>query len=146
MYNHVLIAIDTSQESEQVLRKGIELARLYGSRVEVIHVLELPMPMIGEMALVDTYFNSEEYMRVVKETMIGLLKKVNLPENSLHLEAGLPAAAVVSYAKDHQMDLIVTGSHGKSGLKLLLGSVASGILHKAGCDVLVYRLKGEAKG
>jgi universal stress protein A len=146
MYNHVLIAIDTSQESEQVLHKGIELAKLYGSCVEVIHVLELPMPMVGEMALVDTYFNSEEYTRVVKETMLALLKKVNLPENCLHLAVGLPASTVVSYAANNQVDLIMTGSHGKSGLKLLLGSVASGILHKAGCDVLVHRLKGEAKG
>jgi len=145
MYNHILIAIDTSKESEQVLHKGIELAGLYGSRVEVIHVLELPMPMVGEMALVDTYFNSEEYTRVVKETMLALLRKVKLPENSLHIAVGLPASTVVTYAANNRVDLIVTGSHGKSGLKLLLGSVASGILHKAGCDVLVYRLKGEAK-
>jgi len=143
MYHNVLIAIDTSKESEQVLRKGIELANLYDASVSVIHVLELPMPMVGELALVDTYFNSEEYTKLIKDTMLVLVKKVNLPESSLHIVSGLPASTVVNYAEKNKMDLIVTGSHGKNGLKLLLGSIASGILHKAKCDVFVYRFHGE---
>jgi len=142
MYNNVLIAIDTSSESEKVLRKGIEIANLTDASVSVIHVLELPMPMVGEMALIDTYFNSEEYTKLVKDMLFALLKKVNLPDSSLHLVSGLPASTVVVYAEKNNVDLIVTGSHGKSGLKLLLGSIASGILHKAKCDVLVYRFKG----
>jgi universal stress protein A len=142
MYNNVLIAIDTSSESEQVLRKGIEIAKLTNAAVSVIHVLELPMPMVGEMALIDTYFNSEEYTKLIKDTLYALLKKVNLPESSLHIVSGLPASTVVHYAENKKADLIVTGSHGKNGIKLLLGSIASGILHKAKCDVLVYRLKG----
>jgi len=141
MYKHVLIAVDTSKESENVLRKGIELANLYDADVKVIHVLELPMPMVGELALVDTYFNSEEYTKLIKDTLVGLLKKVNLPEGSLHIVTGVPAYTVISFAEKNQIDLIVTGSHGKHGLKLLLGSVASGILHKAKCDVFVYRFR-----
>ena len=142
MYHHVLIAIDTSKESEPILRKGIELANLYDASVSVIHVLELPMPMVGELALVDTYFNSEEYTKIIKDAMAALMKKVNLPESSLHIASGLPASTVVNYAEKNKMDLIVVGSHGKNGLKLLLGSIASGILHKAKCDVFIYRLHG----
>lgn len=141
MYNSVLIAIDTSSESELVLRKGIEIAKQSGASVSVIHVLELPMPMVGELALIDTYFNSEEYTKLIKDTLHGLLKKVSLPESCLHIVSGLPASTVVHYADNNKIDLIVSGSHGKNGIKLLLGSVASGILHKAKCDVLVYRLK-----
>lgn len=141
MYNNVLIAIDTSSESDQVLRKGIEIANLTDATVSVIHVLELPMPMVGEMALIDTYFNSEEYTKLIKDALYALLQKVNLPESCLHIVSGLPASTVVHYAGEHNVDLIVTGSHGKKGIKLLLGSIASGILHKAKCDVLVYRLK-----
>jgi universal stress protein A len=140
MYNKVLIAIDTSAEAEQVLRKGIEIANLTDATVSVIHVLELPMPMVGEMALIDTYFNSDEYTKLIKDALYALLKKVNLPENSLQIVGGMPASTVVHYAEENKVDLIVTGSHGKRGIKLLLGSIASGILHKAKCDVLVYRL------
>ena len=141
MYNHVLIAIDTGQESEQVLRKGIELANLYGAVITVVHVLELPMPMVGELALVDTYFNSEEYTRLIKDALLTLLKKVNLPASTLQIISGLPVSTITDFAEKNNMDLIIVGSHGKNGIRLLLGSVASGILHKAKCDVFVYRLK-----
>jgi len=44
-------------------------------------------------------------------------------------------------AKDNDVDLIVTGSHGRHSLQLLLGSTANGILHGAKCDVLAVRIK-----
>lgn len=141
MYKQVLISVDASKESEAVMRKGIEIANLYDAEVTVLHVLELPMPMVGELALVDTYFNSEEYTKLIKESLMELVKKVNLPDSCLQIVTGMPAQTVVSYAEKHHCDLVVTGSHGKSGYKLLLGSVASAILHKARCDIFVYRIK-----
>lgn len=142
MYQKVLISIDASKESSDILKKGIELAKLNKASVQVVHVLELPMPMVGELALVDTYFNSEEYTKVIKDALKKLVKDSGLPESSLQIIAGLPSMAVVNHAEKNHCDLIVTGSHGKSGVKLLLGSVASGILHKAKCDVHVVRVKG----
>ena len=68
----------------------------------------------------------------------GLLERIE--REIRNAQAGLPAAKVVAYAEQQGVDLIVTGSHGKKGLKLLLGSVASGILHKAVCDVFVHRI------
>ena len=142
MYQKVLISIDASKESSDILKKGIALAKLNKASVQVVHVLELPMPMVGELALVDTYFNSEEYTKVIKDALKKLVKDSGLPESSLQIIAGLPSMAVVNHAEKNHCDLIVTGSHGKSGVKLLLGSVASGILHKAKCDVHVVRVKG----
>lgn len=141
MYDRVLIAIDASQESEQVLRKGVELANLYDASITVVHALELPMPMVGELALVDTYFNSEEYIRLVTDALLSLLKKADLPASTLQIISGLPVSTIIDFSENNNMDLIVVGSHGKNGIKLLLGSVASGVLHKAKCDVFVYRLK-----
>jgi universal stress protein A len=142
MYNHVLIAVDSSPESAAVIQKGIDLAKLTGAKVSVVHVLELPMPMVGEMALVDTYFNSEEYTKIIRDAMKKLVTDAGLPGSAVEIIAGLPSSGVVNHAEKNKVDLIVTGSHGKSGVKLLLGSVASGILHKAKCDVFVVRIKG----
>ncbi len=141
MYQHVLIAVDSSPEADQVLTKGLALAKPWGCRISVLHAMELPVPMVGEMALVDTYFNAEEYAKLIRETLSARIQKANLSLENLHIEAGLPASKVVSYAEQQGADLIVTGSHGKHGLSLLLGSVASGILHKAKCDVFVVRIK-----
>lgn len=140
MYQHVLIAVDSSPESELVLSKGLQLAKPWGAKISVIHAMELPVAMVGEMALVDTYFNAEEYAKLIKETLVEKIKKAGLALEALHIEAGLPAMKVTAYAEQHGVDLIVTGSHGKRGLSLLLGSVASGILHKAKCDVFVCRI------
>jgi universal stress protein A len=137
---HVLVAVDTSTESEAVLRKGMDLAQGAGASLSVLHVMELPTPMVGELALIDTYFNYEEFARLTREALLEQLNKVGLEEACLHVLTGAPASTVVHYAEEHEVDLIVCGSHGKNGFKLLLGSVASGILHKAPCDVFVHRI------
>ena len=58
------------------------------------------------------------------------------PEHRL-LELGSTKNEVLRVAKEHQIDLIVTGSHGKHGLALLLGSTAQSILHGTPCDMLI---------
>jgi len=140
MYKHVLIAVDSSPEADQVLAKGLALAKPWGAKVSVLHAMELPVPMVGEMALVDTYFNAEEYAKLIRDALTARVKQAGLALENLHIEAGLPSSKVVSYAEQQGADLIVTGSHGKRGLSLLLGSVASGILHKSSCDVFVCRI------
>ncbi len=140
MYKHVLIAVDSSSEADQVLTKGLQLAKLWGAKISVIHAMELPVAMVGEMALIDSYFNAEEYAKLIRDALTARVEQAQLPLSSLHIEAGLPASKVVSYAVEHEADIIVTGSHGKRGLSLLLGSVASGILHRAECDVFVCRI------
>lgn len=47
-------------------------------------------------------------------------------------------------AEENNVDLIVVGSHGRKGIKMLLGSTANAVLHHAGCDVLAVRLKDES--
>lgn len=140
MYKHVLIAVDSSPEAEQVLAKGLALAKPWGAKITVLHAMELPVAMVGEMALVDTYFNAEEYAKLIRDSLTARVKQAGLSLENLHIEAGFPASKIVSYAEQQDADLIVTGSHGKHGLSLLLGSVASGVLHKANCDVFVCRI------
>lgn len=141
MYRHILIAVDSSPEAQQVLAKGLALAKPSGAKISVLHAMELPVAMVGEMALVDTYFNVEEYTKLIRESLSQQVQQAGLSLEALHIEAGLPASKVVAYAEQQGADLIVTGSHGKRGFSLLLGSVASGILHKAKCDVLLHRIQ-----
>ncbi|MEM2160177.1 MAG: universal stress protein [Candidatus Nitrosotenuis sp.] len=71
---------------------------------------------------------------------IRRLKKSNITLNSTILESTQIVKTIVNYAKSHNSDLIVMGSHGRSGLdKLILGSVANGVLQRANCPVLVVK-------
>jgi nucleotide-binding universal stress UspA family protein len=59
---------------------------------------------------------------------------------SRHTAVGRPFEEIVRFAKEHQIDLIVIGSHGRRGLShLLLGSVAERVVRIAGCPVLTVR-------
>ncbi|BBI51861.1 hypothetical protein HORIV_42820 [Vreelandella olivaria] len=58
---------------------------------------------------------------------------------------GMPDTEIHRFAEEHDVDLIVVGSHGRHGFALLLGSTSTGVLHGAQCDVLAVRVgkKGE---
>jgi universal stress protein A len=53
---------------------------------------------------------------------------------------GRPESEIHRLAKEHDVDLIIVGSHGRKGLQLLLGSTANGVLHGTECDVLAVRI------
>ena len=62
-----------------------------------------------------------------------------------HVVVGMPDTEIHRFAEEHNVDLIVVGSHGRHGFALLLGSTSTGVLHGAQCDVLAVRVgkKGE---
>lgn len=70
-----------------------------------------------------------------------LAEKLGVDEKHRFIEYGSTKNEILRVAKEHKIDLIVTGSHGKHGLSLLLGSTANAILHGAECDVLIVRPK-----
>ena len=57
---------------------------------------------------------------------------------------GSPKYEICNYARENHSDLLILGSHGRHGIKLLLGSTANGVLHDMPCDVLAVKLKKEA--
>jgi nucleotide-binding universal stress UspA family protein len=59
---------------------------------------------------------------------------------------GDPAREIVCYSRDHGIDLVVMGTHGRTGLeRMLMGSVAEKVLRGASCSVLVVKMPGERK-
>jgi nucleotide-binding universal stress UspA family protein len=71
-----------------------------------------------------------------------------LRANSLQVDtvilAGVPAEAILSYISENQIDLLVMSTHGRTGLaRLVFGSVAESIVHRATCPVLLVRVAGE---
>lgn len=142
-YRHVLIAIDFSTAAASVVKRGLAIAARDSARVSLIHVVDEP---IFEKEYYDTILprESEETSRQV-ELAHTHLQRVLDTAGSRKAEvmalAGRPKIEISRYAEQHDIDLIVVGSHGNGGLGTVLGSTAGSLLHRAACDVLVVRAK-----
>jgi nucleotide-binding universal stress UspA family protein len=139
---HFLIPTDFSASAEQALDYAIRLARTLNARLTVLHVLQ-PVPMAGAgmgIVLPETYL--QEVKEAVQRDMEAALARVTaagLTAERIVL-SGVPFQEIIETAKARQVDLIVMGTHGRTGLMyVLLGSVAEQVIRLAPCSVLVVR-------
>ena len=139
---HFLIPTDFSASAEQALDYAIRLARTLNARLTVLHVIQ-PVPMAGAgMGIV----LPETYLQGVKEGVQGSIEEALARVTAAGLTAerivlhGVPFQEIIETAKARQVDLIVMGTHGRTGLMyVLLGSVAEQVIRLAPCSVLVVR-------
>lgn len=144
-YQHVLAAVDTSEEAATVLQQARHMADEHGARLSVCTVVKPLTQVYGGldmMAYTRASVNfEEEARRQARRHAEADAEKVGVAAADVHVSVGAPASEVVQVAEQVAADLIVIGSHGRHGLGLLLGSTANGVLHHAECDVLTVRIK-----
>jgi universal stress protein A len=146
MYQHILLATELSDDSRLVEDQAAKLQKLSGAKLSVIHIVEpiLSVAAVGEIAIpVDYYETEESLIAAAKKLIQPVIKRLDIPEANSVIGVGRVSYEILLYAEKKNVDLIVTGSHGRHGLQLLLGSTANAILHGAKCDVLAVRLKNE---
>lgn len=143
-YQTILVAVDFHDDNDAVVQKAVKEAELHGAKLQLVHVHE---PMGMAYAADSISFGDQVYAleasirRENKQAMEAMGNKLGLDASACHLLEGRPAAEIHQLAADNNVDLIVLGTHGQSGLQLLLGSTASAVLHGAACDVLAVRIK-----
>ena len=132
----VLIPTDFSETSAAALRYGIELARRFSARLYLFHVPPNP----GEAADAEYPLGIFEIMHNdAHDRLRQLLTREEVSElrPECAMRIGMPAEEILKYAAEHEVDLIVIGTHGREGLaRLLLGSVAETVVRRASCPVL----------
>ncbi len=139
-YRHILLATDFSEHSERALQRAQELALVSNARLSLLHVVDdLMMPgefydLAGDIELEKTL------LEVAHQRMDELVATVNTGNLKAEVITGNPGHAITHYAHEHDVDLIVIGSHGRRGIERLLGSSVNSVLHNASCDVLTVRL------
>ena len=143
-YNNVLIAIDFSGSADQVIDRTKELAKQTNVNISLLHVVDhLPPLGFGEEPLIapDWMIPEQELLDQAKKSLANISVKHSLEKSEQIVSLGTPHMEVVRIAKEKNIDLIVVGSHGRHGVRLLLGSTANGVLHHAHCDVLAVRVR-----
>ena len=138
-YTHVMFCADLSEHSLISAHRAMELAKKFSAKLTIMHVVEsLPAYASGYLGVADV---ERELIDTAKKEMKKFAATLNISSENQVLVVGNPALEIFSKAEALGVDLIVVGSHEKHGLGRLLGSNASGILHKAHCDVLTVKIQ-----
>lgn len=137
----ILCPIDFSDHSRRALDQAIAIARRYGATITAPHVFSPdpmaaygPYPVVFEPVVLTP--TDRDRLRDALETFVAVERAPGVVIRTALVE-GTAAAEIVALAASLPADLIVMGTHGRSGFeRLLLGSVAEKVLRKAGCPVL----------
>lgn len=140
-YQHILVGLDLSNESEQVTTKVQSMFKNSEARISLIHVLEpLSFAYGGDIPMDLTRLQNQlEEQAISKLAEAG--QKLGVPKEHQYVIIGQPAQEMHRFAKENGVDLMVLGTHGRHGLSLLFGSTANGVLHGAPCDVFAVLIK-----
>ena len=139
-YKHLLIGLDLSPESQQVVDRVKQLFADREVKISICHILEpLAFTYGGDIPvdLSDVQVQLEEQAR---QRLATLAEQLNVSEEDQHIVLGQPANEMRRMAKEENIDLIIVGSHGRHGLALIFGSTSNSVLHGAPCDVLAVRI------
>lgn len=142
----ILVPLDFSPHSEPVLQFAIDLARRYEASLDLIYVYQSVAYALPEGYVLVTPDQLTEILSTF-EKQLAAAKQEALTAGIAHVESallqGYPINMILHRAEGRNHDLIVMGTHGRSGIKrAVLGSVAENVLRSAKCPVLVVRTAG----
>ena len=142
----ILVPTDFSEPSRAALDYAAELARPFEASVDVLHVWEVPLFMPPASLLNAGVTNTsflEAYRKSAEDAVAQFAadaKQRGVVVRAFFAELGPPAFTIVEFARARDYDVIVLGTHGRTGLsRALIGSVAERVVRHAACPVLTVR-------
>jgi nucleotide-binding universal stress UspA family protein len=143
---NILVATDFGAASDAALRYGRELAGRFGATLHVLHVAEnLTLSSVGADGFA-TMAPQQLQDEIEDTARVRLIEALTDSDRSgpvtrpVVMTASSPALVIIDYAKRHDIDVIVMGTHGRGALAhLLMGSVAERVVRTAPCPVLTVR-------
>ena len=143
--HRILIAVDDSSYSDQAVNYGVLLAKNLGSKITLVHVDEIPIssPYSADPLLNESPAMIPELMHIQEEASKLLFKKIkeqhgDVVEMSTVTKIGRAQDEILSVADDCKADMIILGTHGRTGFDhFISGSVSESVARKAKCPVLI---------
>jgi len=145
MYNTILVPLDGSDRSAQILPHAQALAEKFGSRLVLLQVVEPTAVAMMPAADAVPYFDPDLLERIIEEAKTYLAArqaelKAQGIEAVTYIETGPVVSTILATAEREHADLIAMGSHGRTGLaRVFYGSVATGVLNQADRPLLLVR-------
>jgi nucleotide-binding universal stress UspA family protein len=133
----ILHPTDFSKYSRTAFEVACALARDYGAKLLVVHVVVPPVVVFGEGAIMPEPENTRPQLHSQLQQITATQGQIAIEH---YLTDGDAAAEIVRMAKEQQCDVIVMGTHGRTGMgRMLLGSVAEQVVRRAPCPVLTIK-------
>lgn len=135
----ILVPYDFSMCSKKALEHSLVLAQFYRAELHVIYIEVLHQPLLINSSSLSS--KAESFRKQIEEANIDQKKRFR--NIVIHYAVGQDLAAgssILQYAQDHDIDLIVIGTHGRQGIKrMFLGSVAEEVVRHASCPVMTIQ-------
>ncbi len=143
MFEQILLPTDGSEPADRALNRAIDLAREFEATLHVISVVEtIPYQEYPDLAAVREH--ERDRMEQVLEDARARAEQEGVSVQTELIKEMEPHAVIDDYQKEHDIDLIVMGTHGRSGLeRLLLGSTTENTLRTVSIPVLSVPFKQE---
>jgi universal stress protein A len=142
----ILVPVDFSETSKRALDYALLFANRFDAKLDVLHVWR-PSEYAGDQMVMLTRSEPEltlsTFLRNHADQQLSTFLK-GVPHSKQMLESGEPAHVIAKVAAEGKYDLIVMGTHGRTGLShMMVGSVAEKVVRLAPCPVLTYRTPSE---
>lgn len=140
VFSKILVAIDSSDASMDAADHATSISKRYNAKLYALHVIRADVDLYGP-------HETSEFMTNMRNEGEKYLNKVKVKANEKNIQIKTEiisskdiSGGILDFAEENDIDLIVIGTRGRSGLKrLLLGSVASRVVTYAHCAVLVVK-------
>jgi nucleotide-binding universal stress UspA family protein len=144
---NILVPLDFSDHARNALRHALEMAETYGAGLQLLHVVEDNLhpyyAMAGTNSILELQPDIKEKSKEAMEKILEETKKKDIKAD-LHVVVGHPAREIISFADDHETDLIVIATHGLTGIEhLLMGSVTEKVVRMSQCPVFTVKSFGK---
>ncbi len=145
MYQKILVPLDGSKLAEQAVPYATELCK-GNTEVTLLQVVHLPLPLAApDVSMAVPMPDPQELQKEALDYLENIAKELRQEGINIKtavVEQDVTADAIVKYAKDHAIDLIVMTTHGRSGFsRLVFGSVAESVVRQTPCPVLLIRIQ-----
>ncbi len=146
-YTHVLVPTDFSPSARHAIDIAADLATPGGAGISLLHVLEVPVSLSGPLRVTDFARDLDKRAADALANAAAIARQNAKVPVTTASRVGYPGSEILrALDDDSTIDLVVMGSHGRTGLtRALLGSVAEKVVRHARCPVLVARLSGDSR-
>ena len=135
----VLLPVDFSECSQKALQYALSFARQFQAEVLLLHVVETVYPP-PELVVLDSAALDHRVRDAAERQLAAWSKEISGVRARALIRSGVPHHEIVAAAEENNIDLIILGTHGRSGMAhLFLGSTAERVVRRAPCPVMVVR-------